>query len=72
MRIWVRNPLCHSYLCDAAFYHTVGYSSGIVDYQARGPEIGSGSYNYEFYTEYPIGNMIDHYDIITDISDANP
>ena len=29
--IWVRNPLCHSYLCDAAFYHTVGDSSGIVD-----------------------------------------
>ena len=65
MRIWVRNPLCHSYLCDAAFYHTVGDSSGIADYYARGPDIGSGSHDYEFYTGYPIGNMIDMISLLT-------
>ena len=45
--------------------------SGLLS-KGGGAEIGSESRNYEFYTGYPIGNMIDNYDIITDISDANP
>ena len=45
--------------------------SGLLS-KGGGAEIGSGSRNYEFYTGYLIGNMIDNYDIITDISDVNP
>ena len=38
---------------------------------SRGPEIGSGSRNYRVL--YRVSNwQYDRYDIITDISDANP
>ena len=42
VRIWVRNPLCYSYLSDAAFYHTVGGRSGIVDSCAKGRRLAQG------------------------------
>ena len=32
---------------------------------SKGPEIGSGSRNYEFSTGYPIGNMIDMISLLT-------
>ena len=52
------------YLCDAAFYHTVGDSSGIVDYLLRVSQLR---------VLYRVSNwQYDRYDIITDISDANP
>ena len=65
----VRNPLCHSYLCDAAFYHTVGDSSA-----QRIIKQGAGDWLRvsQLRVLYRVSKwQYDRYNIITDICDAN-
>ena len=73
VRIWVRNPLCYSYLSDAAFYHTVGDRSGIVDSCKRGGDWLRVSQLRLLYRVSPASKkQYDRNNVITDISDAIP
>ena len=68
MRIWVRNPLCHSYLCDAAFYRGQQWYSGLLSKGA-----GDWLMVSQLRVLYRVSKwQYDRYDIITDIFDATP